>query len=389
MNQETGMHGTTPPATNRHWAAINEVSFVAGMRLLFLIFRLFGRWPFRVLLYPVLLWYVATQSRARRASRDYLRNVRAFKHAQEQKQGQERRKISGKVALRDILRHFATFAEAILDKMLLWGGLYPLEKVRFHGIEVMNRHIVEKRGTLLICSHLGNVELCRVLSRQRSDLKLTVLVHTKHAQAFNRMLAKLDPASQLNLMQVTDMNPATAMLLAERIAQGEFIVIAGDRVPVSPNPRVAVADFLGQPAAFPIGPYVLASILQCPLYMLFCEQTGGIADVYFECLRDSVRLPRQRPLRRKTGAAQTSPHARASGAATGRQAAADGNDAPALEPDANTSAAAAPTQEQVLQQLATDYATHLQAHCLRAPLQWFNFYDFWHLPQLESADAAR
>ena len=63
---------------------------------------------------------------------------------------------------------FAAFAETILDKMLLWGGLYPLERVRFHGIEAMNRHIAEKRGTLLICSHLGNLELCRVLSRQRS-----------------------------------------------------------------------------------------------------------------------------------------------------------------------------------------------------------------------------
>ena len=52
----------------RHWAAINEATCVAGMRLLFWVCRTFGRWPFRVVLYPVLLWYVATQPRARRAS---------------------------------------------------------------------------------------------------------------------------------------------------------------------------------------------------------------------------------------------------------------------------------------------------------------------------------
>lgn len=39
-----------------HWAAINEVGFMAGMRLLFWICRVFGRWPFRFVLYPVLLW---------------------------------------------------------------------------------------------------------------------------------------------------------------------------------------------------------------------------------------------------------------------------------------------------------------------------------------------
>jgi predicted LPLAT superfamily acyltransferase len=26
---------------------------------------------------------------------------------------------------------------------------------------------------------------------------------------------------------------------------------------------------------------------------------------------------------------------------------------------------------------------------LRAPLQWFNFYDFWHLPALDTPDAFR
>lgn len=424
---------------NRHWAAINEVSFVAGMRLLFLVFRVFGRWPFRLMLYPVLLWYVLTQGAPRRASRAYLARVRAVQavratQAERQSGGAgdsaamdqinvpppERRspnlppgtgktpdqtqgefhgqtvKQNGNpgsaVSLLDVLRHFAAFAEAILDKMLLWGGLYPLERVRFHGIEAMNRHIAEKRGTLLICSHLGNLELCRVLSRQRSDLKLTVLVHTKHAQAFNQMLGKLDPASQLNLLQVTEMTPATAMLLSERIAQGEFVVIAGDRVPVSPNPRVATANFLGQPAAFPIGPYVLASILQCPLYMLFCQNNDGQPEVFFEPLRDSVRLPRRNNSRSSRSTARLPADGQTgcgvANAPTG-SAAMQMPDRPDTTGPAHGGNSASPTQEEVLQQLVAEYAARLEAHCLRAPLQWFNFYDFWQLAQLESADAAR
>ncbi|UUZ57384.1 hypothetical protein LP419_36595 [Massilia sp. H-1] len=76
----------------------------------------------------------------------------------------------------------------------------------------------QKRGAVLLCSHLGNVDLCRVLSHQQRGLKLTVLVHTRHAQAFNDMLAALDPRSQMNLMQVTEMTLTTAMLLSERVA---------------------------------------------------------------------------------------------------------------------------------------------------------------------------
>jgi predicted LPLAT superfamily acyltransferase len=255
-------------ARGLHWASINEISFVAGMRLLFWICRVFGRWPFRVVLYPVLGWYVLTKPLPRRASQEYLRRVAAYTST----------------AVPGVLRHFASFGESILDKMLLWGGLFKLDSVDLQGGELITDAVAAGRGGLLICAHLGNLELCRVLSRQRHDIKLTVLVHTKHAQAFNDMLGKLNPDSQLNLMQVTEMSPATAILLSERVARGEFVVIAGDRVPVSHNPRVAMADFIGAPAAFPVGPYVLASILQCPVYLLFSIREGRRSNCVFRIL---------------------------------------------------------------------------------------------------------
>ena len=308
-------------ADTRHWAAINEASFVAGMRLLFWVCRVFGRWPFRVLLYPVLLWYVATQGRARRVSQDYLARV-----------GQP-------AGLFGVLRHFASFAESILDKMLLWGGLFDLSGVRVTGAEPLLQRIRERKGAMLMCAHLGNLDLCRALSMRTPGLKITVLVHTRHAQAFNNMLGKLDPRSQLNLMQVTEMTPAMAMQLSERIEQGEFVVIAGDRVPVSPNPRVARAPFLGQEAAFPVGPYVMASVLGCPLYTLFATRQKEGYELHFERLREVVSLPRR-----------------------GREAALD--------------------------ELAADFAGRLEHHVRRAPLEWFNFYDFWQLPDPEHSHAA-
>lgn len=311
-------------ARRLHWASINEITFVAGMRLMFWICRVFGRWPFRMVLYPVLCWYVLSKPQPRRASQAYLRRVAS--HTSTAPSG--------------VLRHFAAFGESILDKMLLWGGLFKLDTVDVHGGELIVDAAAAGRGGLMICAHLGNLELCRVLSRRRHDIKLTVLVHTKHAQAFNDMLARLNPASQLNLLQVTEMSPATAILLSERVARGEFVVIAGDRIPVSHNPRVALADFMGAPAPFPVGPYVLANILQCPVFLLFSIRQGGRSSLHFEAFRDAVRIPRQ-------------------------------------------------DRDAAFRQLAGDYARRLEYYCLRAPLQWFNFYDFWHLAQLERSDAPR
>jgi predicted LPLAT superfamily acyltransferase len=318
-----------PAARRQHWAQINEFSFVAGMRLLFSTCCILGRWPFRIVLYPVLLWYVVTKPEARASSSDYLRRFAAFQGGSHIKPG-----------MIAVLRHFASFAENLLDKMLLWSGLFRTDLVKLQGKELIAARITEKNGGLLICCHLGNLELCRVLSKQMPGLKLTVLTHTKHAARFNRLLAQLDPESQLNLMEVTELSPATAMLLSAKIAQGEFVAIAGDRIPVSRNPRIALARFLGATAPFPVGPYILASLLHCPTYLMFSMRTGHTSEIHFELFRESIRLPRQR-------------------------------------------------RDEALARLVAVYAGRLEHFCLRAPLQWFNFYDFWHLPALDTPDASR
>jgi predicted LPLAT superfamily acyltransferase len=318
----------TSGTRQRHWAQINEFSFVAGIRLLFSICRNLGRWPFRFALYPVLLWYLVTKPEARASSSDYLRRIAAYQDASRIRLG-----------MIGVLSHFASFAENLLDRMLLWSGLFKAERIEFHGQEQMVAQMAEKRGCLLICSHLGNLDLGRVASK-RAGLKLTVLVHTKHAEVFNRLLAQLDPESQLNLIQVTEVSAATVVLLSEKVGRGEFVAIAGDRIPVSSNPRIAPAMFLGEMAPFPVGPYILASLLRCPVYLLFSLRAGRTSEIHFELFRESILLPRE-----------------------GRDGALAG--------------------------LVAEYARRLEYFCLRAPLQWFNFYDFWHLSTVNTPDACR
>jgi predicted LPLAT superfamily acyltransferase len=316
-------------AHGRHWADINELSFLTGMRLLFWLYRLFGRWPFRAALYPVVLWYLIAKPAARSASADYLLRMT-------QQNGTVRRKP----AVLGVFRHFASFAESVLDKMLLWSGGLQTDSVEYRNLELITAQIASKRGALLICSHLGNLELCRVVSKRIGDLKMTVLTHTKHAEKFNRLLAHLNPESQLDLLQVTELSPVTAIRLAEKIAQGEFIAIAGDRIPVSHSPRVAFANFLGTPAPFPVGPYILASLLQCPVYLLFTARHKGASEIHFELFHESICLSRK-------------------------------------------------DRSRALSELVAEYASRLEYFCRRAPFQWYNFYDFWQFPMMKGCDGSR
>jgi predicted LPLAT superfamily acyltransferase len=270
-------------------------------------------------LYPILLWYLIVKTSARAASRDYLRRV-----------------SSGiEPGLSGVMRHFASFAECIFDKLLLWCGTFDAGAVTIRGVEPIAADIGAQRGALLICCHMGNLELCRVMSMRQPGLKLTVLLHTKHAPKFNRLLAQLNPRSQLNVMQVTELTSATAVFLIDKINQGEFVAIAGDRIPVAVEPRVAFARFLGEMAPFPVGPYILASLFGCPVYLLFSLRVGRSAEIRFELFRDVIRLSRR-------------------------------------------------NRQEALTALVEDYAARLEHHCRRAPLQWFNFYDFWRLSHLNT-----
>ena len=67
------MSGQTPAAP--HWADIGESTSVAGVVFLCWVHRWFGRWPFRLCVWPVVLCHWLTNGVARRASLQYLQRL--------------------------------------------------------------------------------------------------------------------------------------------------------------------------------------------------------------------------------------------------------------------------------------------------------------------------
>jgi len=310
-----GMLGTLPTLArgSTHWARIGETGSVAGMHLMFHLHRRLGRGPFLVLLAPLMLWYYAVRNVARQASRDYI--ARIFPGY-------------GSLHLTWLsYRHFLAFGESIVDKALVWSGWLP-DNIEFRGMNPLWTQVHEEhRGALLLVSHLGNMEMLRALARLHRDTALTVLVHTHHAPKFASFLARISPESQIDLLQVTDVGPATAQLLDERVRAGHLVVIAADRVPVF-GTRVARVPFLGTPADFPVGPHVLGALLGCPVWLMFCLRLQDRHLVAFEPFADCIELPRRE-------------------------------------------------RERLLTESVTRYAARLEHYCRIAPLQWFNFYQFW------------
>jgi predicted LPLAT superfamily acyltransferase len=297
-----------------HWAQLEEFSTLWGMRILLRIYLLLGGTVLQVFLYPVVIYYWLINRSGRRASQSYLTRVAKFTPAS---------KLNS-------FKHFISFANAIIDKLAAWSGALSLADVEYHGRGQLLDETKKGRGVVLLGSHLGNLEVCRVIAYLDQDIQINVLVHTKHAEKFNRLLNQYNDKSRLNLIQVTEITAATSILLSDKIDNGEIVIIAADRTPVGQTLRVAKADFLGAQALFPQGPFILASLLKCPVYTVFCLKQQGRHVIYFDYFSDILKFPRK-------------------------------------------------NREQAIARTIQLYAERLQHYCLKEPLQWFNFYDFWHV----------
>ncbi|WP_421272354.1 glycosyltransferase family 2 protein [Aeromonas taiwanensis] len=304
-----------------HWSRTPERGSLLGMQIMLASYRLLGRRGFSLLLYPVIGYFWLTGRAQREASQAYLARLEAFAGE---------RGVALPAEPRSSFRHFLRFGEAALDKLAGWRGDITEQQVELVGAEHYLAAIGSGKGVLLLGSHLGDLELCRALGSRKQGLRINALVFTRHAARFNALLKQINPDSHLNLIQVQELGADTAILLKEKLDRGEWVVIVGDRTSVTREKRVIWADFLGAPAPFPLGPFVLSSVLGCPVYLLFGLKEQGRFRVHFEPFADGQPLPRQ-----------------------GRQ--------------------------EILASRVQAYADRLQHHCLQAPLDWFNFFDFWRL----------
>ncbi|MES2605831.1 MAG: hypothetical protein V4603_12905 [Pseudomonadota bacterium] len=302
-----------------HWSQLKESGSVTGMRILLFAHRLGGDILFRVLLFPVIGFYVIFQRHSYVASREYLQRLHEFGKFPPPRPWH-------------IFRHFWNFGVSLLDKLSVWTGKINIGDVVLHDKHVVEDLLAQKRGALLLISHLGNFEICQALSEEIPDLQLTVLHHTKHAAKFNHLLDQTRSAASVSLLQVTEIDMAMAMQLGERIGTGQFLAMSADRVAINNPSSSRLLSFMGHLAPFPSGPFVLGLVLQAPVITVFCIKEAGRYHVYFDTLWEGGEVKRA-------------------------------------------------DRAGLMARLMQQYVGRLEYHCQKTPLQWYNFYSFWHREQ--------
>jgi predicted LPLAT superfamily acyltransferase len=221
--------------------------------------------------------------------------------------------------------HFLTFARCLLDRVFLLGEQGEAFEITVHGEEILLEIEAQGGGCLLFGAHFGSFEVARAVGRRRGDRPISLLMYEENAQKIRAALAAINPNLATEVIGLGRLDSLIAV--AERLRQGHFIGVLADRN-VDGKDMVRY-PFLGASAPFPQGPFRIAMLLHCPAVMMVGIYRGGRRyELHFETL---AQAPSARP----------------------------------------------PDSQAWLEDVMSRYVARLEHYCREAPLNWFNFYDFW------------
>lgn len=289
------------------WTDQRERGATLPLRVLLWAVLRFG-WPVGQAVLPfVALWFLLTGGRARRASREYLG-----------------RALGRPARLRDVARHFHSFACAILDRVFLLSGRTGRYRIETQGLEHMTAVLAQGRGCVLLGAHLGSFEVLRTVGHH-SPVPVRPLMYRRNGGPLTALLDALDPQLNESIIPIGD--PGSMLRVREALERGEVVGILADRAPGALR-RIRV-PFLGRRASFPAGPFMLAAALGVPVVLFYGVRTGlRRYAVRFEPFADRIALRR-----------------------SDRMAELEG--------------------------WVARYAAALERACVAHPFDWFNFFPFW------------
>jgi predicted LPLAT superfamily acyltransferase len=232
-----------------------------------------GRAPTRLILPPIVLYFLLGASKARRASRDYLKRV-----------------LNQPPKLRHVAKHFYYFAATILDRVFLVIGNYKIFDTRIHHPEVLLERVDQGQGCILMGAHLGSFEVLRSMGITHKHLPIKVLMYKRPGEWIMKLLDALNP--QIADSVIPLYQPNTLLMASEFVASGGVLGMLADRV--DNESKTVRCNFLGTPTEFPSGPIALAATFNVPVILIFGLYRGANRyDLHFELFAEHITLSRE------------------------------------------------------------------------------------------------
>ena len=236
-------------------------------------------------------------------------------------------KFSRVKAFFSIYRNYYIFGQILLDKIAMLGGFQQKFTFDFEGEEYLRQM---HDGGILISAHVGNWEIAGQLLN-RLEKRINIILYDAEHQRIKGYLTEVMNTRNVNFIVIRD-DFSHLLEIKQALANKEIIAMHGDRF-IEGNKTVTL-DFMGKPAAFPIGPVNMAAKFKVPVSFVFAvKETRSHYHFYAT------------PLHRIAFTANLQ------------------------------------QREENFRETLEVYTKKFEDILRKFPLQWFNYYDFWKLPE--------
>ncbi len=226
---------------------------------------------------------------------------------------------------RAVFQHLYAFAAVTLDRIYFLNGRLDLFNIEIKDPNSLALDTAASGvGMFLMGAHMGSFECVRSIARDHPHLKMVLLMYEENALNIKKLLRAINPDAQQDIISLG--RPGAMLEVKEQLSGGALIGVLADRS-LDDFGNVMV-PLLGSEAAFPLGPFRMAAMLRHPVYFMTGTYRGGNRyTIHLEQIMDTASM--------------------------------------------------AVNREQAALLALQRYVQLIEQHCLAAPYNWFNFFDFW------------
>ena len=225
-------------------------------------------------------------------------------------------------AIQKLYKNYYLLGQSIIDKVVMMSGIKNKFSFNFDGEENLRDIANLQKGGILLSAHIGNWDIAGHLLK-RLETRINIVLFDGEHEQIKEYLDGVTGKKSVNVI-VIKKDLSHIYEISDAFANNELVCMHADRF-LEGN-KTMTADFLGQKARFPMGPFLLASTFKVPVSFVFAVKESRLHYHFF-----------------------ASP----------------------------AKVYSNPSRELLLQQMLNDYAAAMEEKLKQYPEQWYNYYNFW------------
>ena len=224
-----------------------------------------------------------------------------------------------------VYRNYYWFGQVLLDKVAVMAGFRAKFSFTYEGEQYLHTMVEEGSGGLLVSAHIGNFEMAGQLLERLNTTVHIIMFDAEH-EKIKDYLSSLTNRS-FNVIVIKEDN-SHIYEINRALSEKQIVCIHGDRF--IEGSKIMAADFLGEKAFFPTGPFYLAMKYHVPVSFVFAMKER---KNHYHFYASQPRYYQQQGIQAK--------------------------------------------RDLTILAIIKDYICELEKMIRKYPLQWFNYYNFW------------